>query len=499
MNKSKFLISLFLILFFWGCEYDFPEKKLPSETDLGEINAEKVVVAGDSWMAGVMDGSLYRAGQKNSLGALIAERLNATAGKEFHQAIVGSENGFNLYESDNQNIYGKWVYQFTNRQQENPRRSLTGGTKPGAFQGDQTILTDFSVPALKVSQIEDTQLAENPYFERISTSVNSTYLDEISKANPSFAIVWLGMADVIGFAANGATNQTSGADDYLSPFGPLPTVDQFRSGYRKLIDALLQDSECKIVAGNLISIGNLPYFYMRKYNALFLGNEKLELTMGHYRKFNDAVEVWNRLVPPEKQRPFVGFFDNGYYPHAQSFVVIDSTLSDAAYPDGSPLEKIRKLQPDEVVLYNFTDEMIENGYGSVIPLSEKNYLTASGTKMIEERVNAFNAEISEIVAGNSERIVLADINMLAKEVAEASETDAAGNLMSGETIYFNGIPVEGLLGMNSIYSLDALHYNQRGNAYIANQFIKTINREFGAKISTIDINLYVGNTFSVSY
>lgn len=499
MNKSKFLISLFLFLFFLGCEYEFPEKKLPSERDLGEINAEKVVVAGDSWMAGVMDGALYRAGQKNSLGALIAERLNASVGKEFHQATVGSENGFNFYESDNQNIYGKWVYQFTSRQQEDPRRSLTSGTKPGVFQGDQTLLTDFSVPALKVSQIEDTQLEENPYFERISTSVNSTYLDEISKANSSFAIVWLGMADVIGFAANGAINQTSGADEYLSPFGLLPTVDQFRNGFGKLINELLQNTECKIVVGNLISIKNLPYFYMRKYNSLFLENTMLENTMGHYRKFNDAVETWNREVPSENQRPFIGFFDNGYYPHSQSYVAVDSSLSDATYPDGSPLEKIRKLQPDELVLYNFTDEMIDNGYGSVIPLSEKNYLTATDAEITGERIVAFNAVISEIAAENAGRVALADINSLAGKIAEVSETDAAGNLLTNKSIYFNGVPVEGLLGMNSIYSLDALHFNQRGNAYVANEFITTINRQFGANISTIDINLYVGNTFSVSY
>lgn len=499
MNNIKLFILLLVLSFFWGCEYDFPKEKLPSETELGAVNTEKVVVIGDGWIAGVMDGALYQSGQKNSLGALIAERMNAVAGKEFNQAIVDSENGYNFYESDNHNIYGKWAYQFTNREQENPNRKLTSGTKPGVFQGDKTTLCDLSVPGLKTTQVEDAELTENPWFERISTSAKSTYLDEISKTNPSFAVMWLGMTDVMGFAANGAINQTGGQENYLTHFGPLPTVAQFRSGLDKLINELLQNTECKIVVGNLISIKNLPFFYMRKYNSLFLENAKLGLAMGHYRKFNDAVQEWNRSVPPEQQRPFIGFFDNGYYPHEQSFVAIDSSLSDAYYPDGSPLEKIRKLQPDEMVLYNFTEEMIEEGYGSVVPLSENNYLTASHAKMIEERITAFNAVISEIKAENAGKIAVADINSLAGKVAETSETDAAGDLLTSKIIYFNGVPVEGLLGMNSIYSLDVLHYNQRGNAYVANEFLRTLNREFNAKISTIDINLYVGNTFSVTY
>ena len=499
MNNIKLFILLLLLSFFWGCEYDFPKEKLPSETELGAVNTEKVVVIGDGWIAGVMDGALYQSGQKNSLGALIAERMNAVAGKEFNQAIVDSENGYNFYESDNQNIYGKWVYQFTSREQENPMRRLTIGTKPGDYRGNKTTVSDLSVSGLKTTQIDDSRLAENPYYERISTSDKSTYLDEISKKNPSFAVVWIGMTDVIGFAANGAINQTGGQENYSTHFGPLPSVEQFRSGFGKLINELLQNTECKIIVGNLISIKNLPYFYMRKYNSLFLENEKLGLTMGHYRKFNDAVQEWNRSVSPEQQRPFIGFFDNGYYPHDQSFVAIDSSLSDAFYPDGSPLEKIRKIQPDEIVLYNFTNEMVDNGYGSVIPLSEKNYLTALDVELIDERTSSFNSVISEIAAENAERIGLVDINSLAEIIAEVSETNAAGDLLSGKSIYFNGVPVEGLRGMNSIYSLDVLHYNQRGNAYVANEFIKTINRQFGAKISTIDINLYVGNTFSVSY
>lgn len=498
MNNTKFLILIFLLSFLGGCEYEFPEKRLPSETDLGRINAEKVVIVGDGWMAGVMDGALYQGGQNNSLGALIAGKLNAVSGKKLKQATVNSENGFNFYESNNQNIYGKWVYQFTNRQQEAPERRLTSGEKPVDFPGNKTTLNDLSVPGLKTTRIDDARLAENPYFGRISSSADATYLDVISASNPTFAIVWLGMIDVIGYAANGAVNQTEN-QNYLTPFGPLPSVEEFSSGFSELIYELLQNTDCKLIVGNLIAVKNLPYFQKRKYNSLFLGNAKLGATIAYYRKFNDAVEAWNRSVPPEKQRPFIGFFDNGYYPHDQSFVAIDNSLPDATYPDGSPLEKIRKLQPDEVVLYNFTDEMIDNGYGSVVPLSERNYLTASDAAIIEDRITAFNAVIFELVAENQSRIVLADVNSLARKVAEASEPDAAGNIMSGETIYFNGVPVEGLLGMNSIYSLDALHFNQRGNAYVANEFIRTINQDYGAKLSIIDINLFVGNTFSATY
>jgi hypothetical protein len=65
--------------------------------------------------------------------------------------------------------------------------------------------------------------------------------------------------------------------------------------------------------------------------------------------------------------------------------------------------------------------------------------------------------------------------------------------------YYDGIPVEGALGMYSIFSLDALHFNNRGNSFIANVFIKTLNEKFSIFIPQININNYTGNVYSVNF
>ena len=61
-------------------------------------------------------------------------------------------------------------------------------------------------------------------------------------------------------------------------------------------------------------------------------------------------------------------------------------------------------------------------------------------------------------------------------------------------IDFNGVPLEARLGYNSIFSLDALHFNPRGNAFVANRFIQKMNDNFGSNIPLVDVNQFVGNT-----
>ncbi|MFW6370968.1 MAG: hypothetical protein ACOC10_07175, partial [Bacteroidota bacterium] len=68
------------------------------------------------------------------------------------------------------------------------------------------------------------------------------------------------------------------------------------------------------------------------------------------------------------------------------------------------------------------------------------------------------------------------------------------------TIYYaDGVPIEGTLGINSIFSIDGIHFNQRGNAFVANEFIRAMNVGFNANVRTADINRWPGNTYKASF
>ena len=45
------------------------------------------------------------------------------------------------------------------------------------------------------------------------------------------------------------------------------------------------------------------------------------------------------------------------------------------------------------------------------------------------------------------------------------------------------------------YSLDGLHFTPRGNALLANEFIKSINTYYGARIPEINAGNYRGALF----
>jgi hypothetical protein len=494
--KTKLLI-LNLIILSGACTYQFPEEEPYAASDIGAIDIRKVIAVGDDYLAGVMDGALYHSGQLNSIPSVIAGQLNIISSVTFNQPDVESETGFNFMQSTGEAVYGKWIYSFEDISSSFPERILTGGEVPGSYYDDKSLLGNFAIPGLITERIDSVTLNENPYYNRIATSPgSSTLLSDITNSSPTFIILWLGMNDYLGYATCGANNKCSAKDNKWYSGTQLTSAEKFRQGFENTVEQLMQNSDCKMVVGNLPDVRSFPYFFWRPYNKLFL--ENLGAARSRYVKFNEAVAVFNRTVPKKNQRPFIDFFDNAAGLHPQPMVVIDGTLSDATYPDGTPLEKYRQLFSHEMVLLELTDKMVYNGYGSVIPLSEDLYLSGTEIMEIEDRVTSFNVIIANFINKYPGRIILADIAKEVNEIARASKTDAWGDPFDKTIFYADGVPVDGTLGVNSIFSIDGMHFNKRGNAFVANIFIRAINEGYKAKIPAANINHYPGNTFNAS-
>lgn len=499
MSLLKHILSLFISFTVFSCSYDFPEKYEYSMEDLGKINLEKPVFAGDDYMAGLMDGALYNRGQQNSVASIISSQLKLVKQSEIVQPVINSENGMNLYVSNQNALVGKWYYEFKETSGDVPQLKLTKGEQISAFNGDINKLNDFSIPVLRMNQVNSTELSTNPFIKRIASSPVNSYTTEVVQRNPTFVVLWLGMNDILDYAVHGAVGDPDFDENSAGSGWNMTSVENFRSNLNKLADELLLNPDCKLVIGNLISIKSLPFFYIQPYNGLFLDDKELSTARAKYAGFNEAVAIYNRTVPEELKRPFIDFYDNGYNMAPQPLVVTDSLLPDALYPDGSKLEKYRHLTKNEMVFYIVTDEMLEMGYGSTIPIDMQHYLNEKDIELIEHRIIDFNAVLNEMSNAQPERIVIADIKSLVEPVAETGKTDAWGNPLNKEVIYFDGIPVEGSLGINSIFSLDGLHFNPRGNAFAANGFVDAVNRGFGANFPMVDINKYIGNVYSFSF
>jgi lysophospholipase L1-like esterase len=91
--------------------------------------------------------------------------------------------------------------------------------------------------------------------------------------------------------------------------------------------------------------------------------------------------------------------------------------------------------------------------------------------LVQTRVTTFNTIISQQVASRADRLALADMNALLGSLNAVRNNIAPGG-------YF---------------SLDGVHPNPRGQALIANEFIRSINARFGSTLPPVDIGLYRQN------
>lgn len=135
--------------------------------------------------------------------------------------------------------------------------------------------------------------------------------------------------------------------------------------------------------------------------------------------------------------------------------------------------------------------IIPLGYNPENPGAEGDeyYLTVQEQTEIQNRTTAFNTTIATTVTQNSDRLALYDINA-GFPGNPNTELGAFADLLGvdGEL----DIRVEGTLlqpdfSPNGVFSTDGIHPNPRGNAILANEFIRVIEENFGATIPDVDV------------
>ena len=490
------LIYLILFSFLVSCSYEFPVTD--EEFSSGNIDLTTYIAAGDNYSAGFMNGALYTSGQEKSFPAILSEQFTKADSNndEFLQPVVASENGYNPIASEPAHFYGKWIYKFSNVTDKDPILRLTPGELLKPFTGEKNNINNFSVPLVKSFQLERTDLTNNIYYERFASDPGTgTLLNDIKSANPSFFTLWLGMYDVLNYAMSGGSGEIDPPSDpdQIQEYDLTP-ADVFELSILEIIEELLENPETKGVIATLPYISDLPFFYFRQYNFMLLGGSRLSQARNLATPFNMAVFAHN-IEPDNEKRPVIDFNDNGATLYPQPLVVVDESLCDAVYPDGSPLPKIRQLTDGELVLFTISETAVNQGdLGSIIPVGEEFYLTKNQVHELRTRIDLYNQVINALADEYNGRLVVVDLNSIIHEISETGKIDAWGQISTQEQFDFNGVLLGARLGFNSIFSLDALHFNPRGNAFIANQFIQKMNDNFGSNIPLIDINLFVGNT-----
>ncbi|MCU0383299.1 MAG: hypothetical protein MUF68_04460, partial [Cyclobacteriaceae bacterium] len=117
--------------------------------------------------------------------------------------------------------------------------------------------------------------------------------------------------------------------------------------------------------------------------------------------------------------------------------------------------------------------------GVSIPLADQFVLLPSEITEIKNRTTDFNNFIRSTVLNNKSRMALADVN------------EEFSKIVIGQVRIVDGIPVNATFAPPAgLFSVDGVHPNNRGSAYIARVFIRAINSAFGATVPLPNIAEY---------
>jgi len=411
------------------------------DPDNGNIDVSNYVALGSSMTAGYSNGALYYDAQQNSYANILAEQFKLIGGGEFKIPNV-SQSSIGMGNANNApSILGN-------------RTDCQGVVSLGpvkiATQGDASVFTNIyssqgsfnnmAVPDAKVIDMEVNGYA-NPFYQRMSSSASSSILSDAIAKNPTFFSVNLGLQDVLKYTLKG------GASDSITPIAGTIGVG-FEASINNVIDKLMANG-AKGVVTNIPSIKTMAYFNTIAWNAL-----KLDAAT--------ATNLSNFYANLDSTKFYEG--DNG-------FIIMDSN---------NPFLGFRQAVAGEYILLNVPLDSIKcHKWGSLIPIPDRYSLTLSEINAIETAITNYNTILRNIAS--SKGLAFVDVNAFFSKVKSG--------------FIYNGVTVNAAFVSGGAYSLDGLNLTARGNALLANEFIKAINSTYQSSIPEVDAMKYPAVTF----
>ncbi|HKL15953.1 MAG TPA: SGNH/GDSL hydrolase family protein [Balneolaceae bacterium] len=517
LSKSILLLVILAVAFV-GCdgEYDslvdanLDRNPIPDtdiEVSAGDADFSNYVAIGNSLTAGFMDGALYNNGQDLSLAAQLSGQFEFTgAPATFNQPDINSVNGFNtLANSGNGPILGRFKLDTSI-----PGPSPTiNGDPIEPYMGSASALNNFGVPGIQLGQLltpetgNPSSPAFNPFYARFASSAGtSTILGDAISSDPTFFTLWIGNNDVLGYASSGATRPEI-----------LTSQSNFQAQFSATITRLMTETTASGVVANIPPILATPVFRAVPYNAIELSAEEAEALNTNFTTLNavfdgmaDNTFLFGDFTQEDADRRKVS-----YQAGNNPILIIDPALDDLS-DEFDQLETFEQITPEQraalqpyvqsrqmVVDPQTGPELVLLSAGSVlgtpavpgdpntpigvaIPLGAQYTLTSASIVEIETARATFNAIIEGTVTAAGDRLALYDTNALGGAFADIFGLDG-----TDPGIMVDGVFLNPDFSPNGVFSTDGVHPNARGNAILANEFLRVIEAEFNAAIPKIDV------------
>jgi hypothetical protein len=446
---QKYLITLAAsACLLQGC---VPHPELP-KPDPGSADFSRVVVLGGSELSGYQDGALYREGQTHGIGALLAKQFQSVGGGEFSQALLPEGVSFGLNK--------RWESRFLTASRLGDRTDCNQETSLGPVRDtvsesslsaagvwstpfDQT--HDFAIPFANISDWFSQGLGSSldldgphPFAHRYAFSAaNQSMLDAAMVMDPTFFVLWPGMADVFNWSRNGGYGVT------------LPTPSDFQNQLESALSILTQNG-AKGVMATLPEISHFPYFTT-------IPARGLDLSQSLADSLNDIYGLSGVNIDFREG-------ENG-------FIVADP---------GSTYG-FRQMEANEYITLSVPlDSMKCYLLGVMFQLLPDRYsLIQSELSFLSSQIEAYNTAIRQAAATHD--LALVEMEPFFGDLEDGIRIDA---------VDFDSRFVSG-----GFFSLDGWHANPKGAGILTNLFISAINQKYGSTIPPVSLHELRGILF----
>lgn len=522
--------SIFLAAFafsFVACEPEFEHPVTNESYSKGEADFTTYVALGNSLTSGFMDGTMYRSGQQYSFPNLLAKQFAVVGGGSFTQPSF----------TDDTNDMGGLLFMgqpvaatrlILNMSTSSPE-NLTGVPTIEISNLQAKAYNNMGVPLAKSFHLLASgygNLANmatgtaNPYFVRHATSPNTTILSDAMSLNPTFFTNWIGSNDVLSYATSGGVgvNQEGNLDPTTYGSNDITDPQVFEAAYKTIINTLTSNGAKGVVA-TIPDITSIPHFTTVPYNPLTaeaLGGETV------VKQLNETLfEKMKTVLSILGQGDRIQTFNSN---QGNPLLIIDEDLTDLSQQITTIVSQDQQLAPLAPILgqlygkarHATKSDLFVLGTSSVIgsasqsailenvpspykellgkigvtfPLEDKYVLIPSEQEEIEKATDKFNDIIWSV--GGSKKLAIADMNAIMRYLTSGIRL-SDGQLYTAD--YFKGTE-----NMNKVlFSLDGIHPNPRGYAFVTNEIVKVINEHYKSNLPLLVPGNYPGVTIKAS-
>lgn len=534
MKRKYLYIAPLLAFLAAGCEPSIKDEINSGTYYPGEADFSSYVAIGNSLTAGYMDGTLYRSGQKNSFPNILAQQFKVVGGGEFTQPpLEDDSNDVGGMLINGQPLPGfdtKLVMNMSTSSPENKKGTVTLDVTKRA----QKAYHNAGVPGAKTFHLiapgygSMSNLAvgkANPYFVRTATSDETTVMADVMTLKPTFFTNWIGANDVLAYATSGGegldqNEQANGTD--LTQYGSndITHVGVFKMAYEGIVNTLTSGGAKGVVA-TVPDVTTIPFFTTVPYNPITAAAVvkpgqnpdevfgQLNTLVGMFKEILTQFGQGDRLqlLDKDKANPLLIQDKTLENLEPQLFGTIKFLVASGKFPFelsdpqisfiAKSFGQARHATAKDLMLLTSRAQIgaaLNSGdptmdamliKGITFPIDDKFVLNVVEQEKVQAATTAFNTIIKSVA--NEKGLAVADMNDLLRKAVSGLKVED-GQIYTAD--YFKGIG-----NLNTVmFSLDGVHLNPRGYAFIAAEILRVINKHYKANIPLVNPAVYPGPT-----